>query len=57
MFHSVVKSWWFSNLVPYLGKSKAPPPNIPLPTLTSKSTKSYQKTNIEQRILVSGSTS
>jgi hypothetical protein len=57
MFHSVVKSWWFSNLVPYLGKSKAPPPNIPLPTLTSKSTKSYLKTNIEQKILVSGSTS
>jgi hypothetical protein len=48
----VVKSWWFSNLVPYLGKIKAPLLDIPLPTLTSKSTISYQKTNIEQKNLV-----
>jgi hypothetical protein len=52
----MVKSWFFSNLVAYLGKSKAPLLDIPLPTLTSKSTKSYQKTNNEQKILVSGST-
>jgi hypothetical protein len=52
LFHGVVKSWWFSNLVPYLGKIKAPLLDIPLPTLTSKSTKSYQKTNIEQKNLV-----
>jgi hypothetical protein len=56
MFHGVVKSWWFSNLVPYLRKSKAPPLNIPLPTLTSKSTKFYQKNNIEHNYLVSDST-